>query len=146
MLNVRQPISSYQIYLANLIFVPAFQDHASPSQTSLVDNAEVDLFDLININDEDSEGEEEEIIGYQDTTENTDTAGNLDVDDLVSEDDESPEINYRNDLDLPEELLKLRKDLLGDYQLPMEPPHASYSKPRDLDECETRSLQHYIAW
>ena len=146
MLNVRQPISSYQIYLANLIFVPAFQDHASPSQTSLVDNAEVDLFDLININDEDSEGEEEEIIGYQDTTENTDTAGNLDVDDLVSEDDESPEINYRNDLDLPEELLKLRKDLLGDYQLPMEPPHASYSKPRDLDECETQSLQHYIAW
>ena len=44
--------------------MPAFQDHASPSQTSLVDNAEVDLFNLININDEDSEGEEEEIIHW----------------------------------------------------------------------------------
>jgi hypothetical protein len=54
--------------------VPAFQGHASPNQISLVDNTEVDLFDLINTNDEDSEGEKEDIIeGYHGTAESLDT-------------------------------------------------------------------------
>jgi len=141
-------INQFQVtkYLANLILVPAFQEHASPSQISLVDSTEVDLFDLINNNDEDSEGEEEDIIeGCQDTAENPDTAGNLDIDDSESEDNGSLKTNYCDNVNIPEELLKLRKDLLGDYQLPKEPP-ASYSKPCDLDESETWSLQHYIAW
>jgi len=139
-------INQFQVtkYLANLILVPAFQEHASPSQISSVDSTEVDLFDLINNNDKDSEGEEEDIIeGYQDTAENPDTAGNLDINDSESEDNGSLETNYCDNVNIPEELLKLQKDLLGDYQLPKEPP-ASYSKPCDLDESETWSLQHYL--
>jgi hypothetical protein len=73
------------------------------------------------------------------------TLENLDINDMESEDDESLQTNYPDNVDIPG-LLKLLKDLLGDYQLPMEPPYVSYSKPRDLDESETQSLQHYIAW
>lgn len=46
---------------------------------------------------------------------------------------------------LPEELISLRKELLGDYKLPSHPP-ATYIKPRDLEESERLSLQHYVAW
>ena len=55
------------------------------------------------------------------------------------------EVPIRNNPELPAELLALRKELLGDYKLPTHPPE-TYIKPRDLEDDERLSLQHYIAW
>ncbi|KIM35113.1 hypothetical protein M413DRAFT_79727, partial [Hebeloma cylindrosporum] len=45
---------------------------------------------------------------------------------------------------LPSSLTDLRKQLLGDYVLPPEPPQ--HSGVRALTVSETISLQHYVAW
>lgn len=45
---------------------------------------------------------------------------------------------------LPESLKDLRKQLLGEYVLPTEPPQCS--RTRSLTASETISLQHYVAW
>lgn len=88
------------------------------------------------------------------------------VDDLVSKlwwqdnpDSDSEELEMPVDLDeldptvpdsnegffqLPDSLKDLRKQLLGEYVLPTEPPQ--YSGVRELTASETISLQHYVAW
>lgn len=48
-------------------------------------------------------------------------------------------------LDLPDSILRLQAELLGDYTLPSSPPESAFAKA-SLSKSEALTLKHYIAW
>ena len=60
---------------------------------------------------------------------------------LIPEGDDDPNERF---FQLPGSLKDLRKQLLGDYVRPPEPP--KHSSIRELTQSEIVSLQHYVAW
>ena len=83
--------------------------------------------------DEDSSASERKL--------DSDSEDNMDLDGL---DPTVQDINY-SFFQLPDTLTDLRKQLLGSYILPTEPPQRS-GGVRSLTTSETISLQHYVAW
>ncbi|KAF8995358.1 hypothetical protein BDQ17DRAFT_1430407 [Cyathus striatus] len=81
--------------------------------------------------------------------ENNDITSNSDYDsieddpDIMDTETDAPE--SQNNFSLPDTLLQLHRELLGDYRISTSPP-GTYDRPRPLDESEQLSLQHFIAW
>jgi hypothetical protein len=79
-------------------------------------------------------------IWWKDDSESEDS---VETQDLIPEGNEDPNETF---FQLPESLKDLRKQLLGEYVRPTEPPKHSSIRPRELTASETISLQHYVAW
>ena len=92
--------------------------------------------------DEDSEDADDPVskIWWRDDSESGASAS-VENQDLIPEGDEDPNERF---FQLPGSLKDLRKQLLGDYVRPTEPP--KHSCIRELTAPEIISLQHYVAW